>query len=114
MSSKINGFVWLETMLILSGLLLLALTIIPIYTTLKQEKRIVHERAIIVMQLHDELQKRIYEQAKKPQGKFTIMVEQREVTFRFFEEGDLIKGCAFWQNVKQREEELCLYGMVEE
>lgn len=110
---KDNGFAWIETMMILQVLVIVALTIIPIFSILTQEKLIITERTIVMMKLHDELQRAIYE-GELERNRFTESIDQRIVHFTFDYEHELIKGCAIWENAKNRDEQFCLYGMAEQ
>lgn len=113
MLKSINGFALIETIIIFNLLLIISLFIVPLYVSLKQEKAILHDRAIIVMKLHDELQKYIYERELLKDTNYNLNVHHRAVNFYFTSENEYIKGCATWKNMKQREEQYCLYGMVE-
>src|SRR5690625_2586591 len=108
---KSNGFIWIETLVSLSIVMLLATTIIPIYTTLQQEKRILHDRSLISLYLYDELQREILEEHHDEIRMEQVNISDRIVTIQFTLENEYIKGCVSWENVKERTENLCLYGI---
>lgn len=111
---RINGFLLPEVLLTMNIIILVSLTIIPVFTLVAQEKKILHDRAMIAMRLHDELQLLIWDSSGELEKEFTETISDQKVAFHFTEIDDFIKGCAVWNNVKQRPENICYYGLVEE
>lgn len=111
---RINGFLLPEVLLTMNIIILISVTIIPVFTLVAQEKKIIYDRAMIAMDLHDELQVILWDSTQQLKQEFTKSISNQEVSFHFSEENEYIKGCAVWKNVKQRPENICYYGLVEE
>lgn len=108
-----NGFTLFEV-LVAAGILLSAVTVLaPIITLLHQERDVQHERRMLVYYLHDELQPFLWENAELP-AQYNETIESTAVSFEFNLENELIKGCANWENVKGKNETLCLFGKAEQ
>lgn len=105
-----KGFIWIETLISLSIVILLATTIIPIYMTVQQEKRVLHDRTVISFYLYNELNRVLFEE-NNDEWTETVNIANRTVELTFEEEMEYVKGCVSWQNVKSRTENLCLYGI---
>lgn len=105
-----KGFIWIETLISLSIVILLATTIIPIYMTVQQEKRVLHDRTVISFYLYNELNRVLFEE-NNDEWTETVNIANRTVELTFEEEMEYVKGCVSWQNVKRRMENLCLYGI---
>ncbi|NLI68250.1 MAG: type II secretion system protein [Bacilli bacterium] len=106
-----NGFIWLETLVSANIVALVLTTLIPIYITVKEEKRILHDRTMISLFLYDELQRELYLANGIHERKERYSVSNRNVTLTFQEKDGFLKGCVSWKNVKGRSEEICLYGL---
>lgn len=109
-----NGFFWIETLVSLSIVMIVVSVIIPLHATIKQEKRVLHDRTIISLYLFDELQNTLFIQSDKSERTQSKNISNRHVTITFNRENELIKGCVNWENVKGRSESLCLYGISEQ
>lgn len=90
--------------------LLLISIIVPISTLLIQERKVLSDRRMIGSLLHDELQKQIWMDGKLPKT-FYKTKDSKSLKFDFLLEGELIKGCVSWENVRKSEEMFCLFGM---
>lgn len=107
-----NGFTLVEIMITSTLLLFIVASILPIYTKVKLERKLLTDRREITFMLHDELQRTLY-------GSDVTL--PKKVTFDrpLYVEIDLVKttqhvkGCAKWTNEKDVQEEVCLYGMEE-
>lgn len=99
----------IEVLVAMSILLMLVATIIPVDTLMKQERKNLQDRRLIVLYLHDELQQFLNHSTKQQEKE--VVVNQTEVTIMFSLENEYIKGCASWKNVKNRSEQICLYGL---
>ncbi|MBO1005850.1 prepilin-type N-terminal cleavage/methylation domain-containing protein [Pseudogracilibacillus auburnensis] len=106
-----KAFTFIETLVAMSILMMLVVTIIPIHTLMKQERKVLRDRRLIVSKLHDELQHMVW--SNEELQHVSITINQRHVNIEFQLENELIKGCATWENVKQKEETFCLFGKRE-
>ncbi|MEN2765994.1 hypothetical protein [Ornithinibacillus xuwenensis] len=106
-----NGFTVTESLISLSILIIITTAWIPLYSLISQEKQIHSDKRIITDQLHDELQLVLWDNntlLPKVSEK-TIGATPVKLSFKLTKES-LIKGCAQWNNIAQRSEEVCLYG----
>lgn len=106
-----KGFTLIEVLVAMSIILMLVATIVPINTFIQMEKKVLHDRRVILFTLHDELQDAIWQDEIKQNKQLTI--NHQTVEFNFSLKNKLIKGCASWKNEKQKEETVCLYGHSE-
>lgn len=113
-SMKNNGFIWIESLVSLSVIMLLATIIFPVYSSVKKEKRILHDRTVISLFLYDELQRELYYMKLQENRTETITISDCQVTLTFKNEDEYVKGCVTWINVKGRTENFCLYGISQE
>ncbi|MGM8365123.1 prepilin-type N-terminal cleavage/methylation domain-containing protein [Virgibacillus sp. W0181] len=108
-SSK--GFTLTETLVATSIIFIMIGTILPIATLLHSEQDILADRRSIASHLHDELQSVIHDKHSPLPDMYTEKINNKNIRFQFKQnEENFIKGCATWQNGKQIEEEICLYG----
>lgn len=105
-----NGFTLIEVIISASIIFLLILVIIPLTSLLHQERKVLSDRRTASYQLHDELQTYLWTSAELPQS-YSLTVHFVDYNFHFTNEEDLLKGCVTWENVRQTEETLCLYGI---
>lgn len=81
------------------------------YTIVKQERKVLADRRAITLQLHDELQQIIhYEVDQFPYIK--EVTTNVTIQFTFTKTDGRIKGCADWTNEKEKNEQICLYGLA--
>jgi len=92
----------------MSIFVMLAITIVPIYTLLETERKHLYDKRNIINGLHDELQEWLY--TDQAAGTRTVKIEHREVTLQFITENEWWKGCAYWTDVRAREQSECLYA----
>lgn len=90
---------------------MLVATIIPIQLLLMQEQKILQDRRKISFTLHDRLQDNIINN-NDPFEEYSEL-NNKSVLFLFSNENGLMKGCASWENVKQKQETICFYGYKE-
>lgn len=95
----------------MSIILMLVATIIPIKTLVQIEKKILFDRRVILLALHDELQATIWED-ERTQNK-QLIINHQTVEIIYTVNNQLIKGCASWENEKKKKETVCLYGYKE-
>lgn len=87
-------------------------TMLPLYTMIKQERKVLADRRTATLILHDELQQIIYVDVDHfPQTKKINEPLRLEMTFT--KNSNEIKGCAKWTNEKEQNEQICLYGLHE-
>jgi len=109
---KNNGFSLIEVLVAFSMVIMLVFTILPIITLIRQEEVILSDRRHISNRLHDELQPILWN-ADPLNYTYTQSIRSYSVEFIFENEDQYIKGCAYWKNIKDREEKICLYGFKE-
>lgn len=95
----------------MSIIFLLVATILPIDIVLKKERKILQDRREIILFLHDSLQEFIWKSETFHPKQQTEQLNGTSVYFQFVKENEFIKGCATWQNVRGKEERICLYGL---
>lgn len=101
-----KGFILVEVLIGFSLLVTVVTTIVPLTVLIDQERKVLSERRTYASVLHDELQHYIW--------KTSSALENIDgFTIDFNEEGNLIRGCISWENVKQQIDEICLYGLSE-
>lgn len=105
---NIKGFTLIESLVAMSIVMMLVVTIVPIDILIKQERKTLQDKRAIVLTLHDYLQQMTWEN--------DMLYDEQQIIngvtvyFDYSLENQLIKGCASWDNVKQRKEKYCLYG----
>lgn len=106
-----NGFTFVEALVGLNIVLVIVFTVGMVINTIYFERTILYERRTISSNLHDQLQPFIYENRSLP-SKQVQKVNHTKVTVQFKEiSNHYIEACAKWQNIKGREEKVCLYGI---
>lgn len=111
---KPNGFTLIETIIAVSILMSVIMTIAPIISTILTEQSILSDRRALAYALHDELQLYLWTDSKELPDTYRQNIHSKEVTFQFTKEDNYVKGCVNWENVKQKNESLCLYGLQTE
>ncbi|HLR08247.1 MAG TPA: prepilin-type N-terminal cleavage/methylation domain-containing protein [Bacillota bacterium] len=109
---KNKGFSLIEVMTSFSIVLMLILTLLPIVSLLNKERDVLNKRSLISIRLHDTLQDYIRLEHVTPDTRQTT-VDGTDVHYTFTDEGEYVKGCAEWNNIKNETEEVCLYGYPE-
>ncbi|MCT2537550.1 hypothetical protein NC661_01185 [Aquibacillus koreensis] len=110
MKQNDNGFVMSEIIASFSIFLTIMLTFTPIMYQIVMEEKLMEDRRNLQSLLHDELQIVLSSDQGLPlQEKQTI--SSTLVTFTFTIETKYIKGCVRWDNEKQTQEKICLYGI---
>lgn len=111
MLKNTNGFTFVEALVGLNIVLVILFTVSMVVNTVYYERMILYERRTISSTLHDELQSFIYGSNTLPSKK-TEKINHTKVTVQFHNLTDrYIEACATWNNIKKREEEVCLYGI---
>ncbi|WP_072887688.1 type II secretion system protein [Ornithinibacillus halophilus] len=106
---KYNGFSLIEVLIASSIVFMVAITLVPLISTLNAEREALSIKRLVANELHDQLQLQLWNLETVTQ--FKREFNNFEVHFSFYEEKGSIKGCAKWINVKQKEENLCIYGL---
>jgi prepilin-type N-terminal cleavage/methylation domain-containing protein len=110
---KNNGFTLIEVMVAASILLTFISLLIPAVSLLKTEKQILSDRRMVTFELHDQLQPFIWQTTRLKRDKYSIKVNTLPVEITISTEKEYLKGCAYWKNAKQRQEKICLYGLLQ-
>lgn len=108
---KLNGFTFIEALVAMSIIIMLVATITPIQIILKQEKKQLQDKRKITLHLHDQLQTFIWNEKNLNNKENVEFIYGVSVKFQFMYENEYIKGCASWKNVRNKYEEICLYGL---
>lgn len=85
-------------------------SIIPMTSILSYERQVLHDRRILLSKLHDHMQPFLWIDDVSPPQSHEEQFQTMRVHYDFSKSDDLIKGCVRWTNVKQKEENHCLYG----
>ncbi|MGJ9456959.1 type II secretion system protein [Oceanobacillus sp. CF4.6] len=108
---KNSGFTLIEVLIAASILFTTVSTFMPLILIVDAEQKVLSDRRNLASILHDELQHVIWDTPGELPLKFTETLNSIQVRFEFNMEQEFIKGCVAWNNAKQREERLCLYGL---
>lgn len=108
MNSK--GFTFTEALVALNIVLVIVFTVAPIIYTIHFERQILYDRRTISSKLHDDIQAYVYGDVQLPDD-YVKTINDIPVQVKIKTNNNYIKGCADWKNIKQREEEICLYGL---
>lgn len=104
-----NGFSVIEAFVSLGILVLVATSFLPLASFVSYEKEALSHKRQIVLLLHDELQSVLMKNDFPTTRK--VFLDSVVTTFEFTNtESRLIKGCATWTNIRNRNEEICIYG----
>lgn len=107
-----NGFSLIEVLIASSIVFTTIATFMPIISTLDTEQKVLSDRRKLAYLLHDELQEFIWNSDMKLPVTFTQTIDSSmEVQFEFLLENEFIKGCVEWNNAKNTNEQLCIYGL---
>lgn len=107
---SINGFTLIEVLVAMSIIFVLVATIIPIDIVLKQGRKTLQDKREITLHLHDTLLHYI-STSELINVSTTETINGTFVTIHFTEENEYIKGCATWENARDKHEQICLYGL---
>lgn len=105
-----KGFTFTEALVALNIVLVIIFTVAPIINLIHFEREILYDRRAISSQLHDHLQTVIYANDLLPYEQ-SEKINNIFVTMTFKIESEYIEACAYWENIKEREEQICLYGL---
>jgi len=109
---KSKGFSVIEVLVAFSIVMMLVFTILPIVTLIRQEETILSDRRYISNRLHDKFQSIIWGTSSFDPIHEEVIRSNR-VEFTFENHHLTIKGCAHWENIKERDEKVCLHGVKE-
>lgn len=101
----------IETLVTATLLLAATITLVPLISQLNSEQKALSEKREMANELHDRLQPFLWtETTELPKVVFNEDGKS-EAKFSFEMYSDFIKGCVYWKNALQREEEFCLFGI---
>src|SRR5699024_8165736 len=107
-----KAFTLIEVLVGSSILFIIIITIVPLNSLLESERNLLRDRYDYTNKLHDELQSFIWEDKKIPVT-YERRINKNTVCFEFSKESrELIKGRVNWQNVRSKNEEICVYGFA--
>ncbi|UJL44840.1 type II secretion system protein [Virgibacillus sp. NKC19-16] len=110
---KNNGFTLIEVLVASSVLMMVISTVVPIISLITEHQSLLSDRRTFNYYLHDELQPYLHQQETALPTNYSETIHNKTVTFEFQMVNELVKGCAEWQNVKNNNEVICLYGYRE-
>lgn len=105
-----KGFTFVEALVAFHIVLVIVFTVAPIVNIVYFEREVLFDRRTISSKLHDELQTYIYNGKQLPM-KRSRTINNLTVTIQMTFENEFIQACANWKNVKEREENICFYGL---
>ncbi|MGM8213492.1 prepilin-type N-terminal cleavage/methylation domain-containing protein [Virgibacillus sp. W0430] len=109
-----KGFTLSEVLIAFSLILIVIATVIPISSLLKSEQKILKDRRAIVFLLHDELQPYLWNSTTDLPITYIKTINNNKIHVHFNHVSEnTIKGCAVWENAKQKEERFCVHGYPE-
>ncbi|AXI09455.1 hypothetical protein CUC15_11205 [Oceanobacillus zhaokaii] len=108
---KANGFTLFEVIIASAILFSVITTVVPIVSTLEKEQQILSDRRMMTHTLHDEMQPFIWGSPLRLPIEHIKEVNQKQAVFRFTTENEYIEGCVSWKNVRERRENICLFGI---
>lgn len=105
-----KGFSLIESLVAVTLLMVMISTLIPITNTLIHEREVLHQKRLIGNQLHDELQPHLWDGQNRIPIKYSKKFNATTLNYKFSTENKLLKGCVTWENVKNKTNQICLYG----
>ncbi|RLL48086.1 hypothetical protein D8M04_02085 [Oceanobacillus piezotolerans] len=109
-SCKDEGFTLVEVIIASTLLLTVIIFFIPLISQLDKELSILDNRRHIVHALHDELQIYLWTKESLPHSS-KEQINNQLVELSIEKDLIYIKGCAQWENAREKMEEICLYGI---
>lgn len=108
-----KGFTISEVLVSLTVLLIISTAVLPLTTFVAQERKTLSQKRVITYKLQDELQVILQDDFVSTIN-WEENLQSADVTFQFKETNEqYIQGCATWNNLMSRQEEVCLYGISE-
>lgn len=109
-----NGFTITEALVSLTIMLIITTVFIPLMSFVSFENKALSHKRLIIHQLHDELQSHLSTDTSAFPVTIHHSTESIDVTYQFqvYEELGVL-GCAYWTNKNNRNEEVCLNGLLE-
>lgn len=84
---------------------------VPAIIMIETEKHVLLDRRQISNLLHDELQIKLIDRPNYQAQIYHVKHNNLEITYQFESEQGLFKGCATWENIKKKNEDICFYGI---
>jgi len=111
--SNSKGFSMIEALVAASLLMMIITTLIPLTNLLLKEREALQQKRAIINELHHDMQPFLWDKQLDLPHRLLKTVYGSEAKFRFTAEGNLLKGCATWDNANDRPNRFCLYGYTE-
>lgn len=105
-----KGFSLIESLVAVTLLMMMISTLIPITNLLIYEREILHQKRLFGNELHAELQPYLWDGQDSIPTEYFKTVNETKLKFIFLAENQLLKGCVEWKNVKNKTNQICLYG----
>ncbi|WP_042145916.1 type II secretion system protein J [Paucisalibacillus sp. EB02] len=107
-----KGFTISEVLVSLTVLLIISTAVLPLTSFVANERKTLSQKRIITYKLQDELQAILQDDFVPITWRENIETVDVIFSFTGTDEG-YIQGCAVWNNLMNRQEEVCLYGLSE-
>ncbi|WP_010096976.1 prepilin-type N-terminal cleavage/methylation domain-containing protein [Ornithinibacillus scapharcae] len=108
--SNNKGFTITEVLVALLVLMVVAMMLLPLSSFITKEREALSHKRNITYQLHDDLYEVIQNHSSPKASQITY--KSVKVTFEFIMlDQSIVKGCATWNSIVNRKEEVCLYGV---
>lgn len=105
----INGFTLVEVLVAMVIFMVISMTILPLYILVEAERKHLYDKRNIMNGLHDELQ--LWSLTNQLSKTINKEISHRNVKIQFKHEHEWLKGCAYWTDVRSREQTECIYGV---
>ncbi|MBP1950357.1 type II secretion system protein [Virgibacillus litoralis] len=105
-----KGFSLIESLVAVTLLMIMISTLIPITNLLIYEREVLHQKRLFGNELHAELQPYLWDDQASIPTEYSKEVNETKLIFTFSAENKLLKGCVEWKNVKNKTDQICLYG----
>lgn len=91
---------------------MLVITMIPIASLLNKGGKNIEQRHLYTETLHDELQIVLWGSSLELPLLYEKEIDASKIKLSFIMEGEFVKGCANWENAKNKTETTCLFGYM--
>ena len=91
---------------------MLMFTVLPLLSQIQSEEQVLSVRRSVAADLHNELQHHLAAETTMEDIQYEKHISHAVVSYHFSVTEEKVKGCAGWNNVKNRKETFCLYGLL--